>query len=206
MTLHLRYSDSNAEQEVSKFLDKNFYAHYVKNPRRMSSKKEQLSGIDIKFDYKNELELLVDEKAMVHYVNQNLPTFAFEISFCLSSGDDVEGWLFDSKKLTQYYLIAWIWAEKKIGFSEKDITKLEILLIKRQSVLDMLNAHGISREDANGIISEIRKNNQPGYFRKDPNRVFNFFYSKQLLEKPINIIVKKTYLEKLAIAKHIISR
>ncbi|MBK8365378.1 MAG: hypothetical protein IPL24_17420 [Bacteroidetes bacterium] len=75
------------------------------------------------FDLEDEVNLLVDEKAMVHYVNKSLPTFAFEVSFKLATGKEVEGWLLDKSKLTQYYIIVWIWATKDKGFKEKILPK-----------------------------------------------------------------------------------
>ena len=131
MSGSFRKSDSEAEIEVGKFLDNQFYFKYVKNFQRRITYEEQMLGIDVSFDLEDEVNLLVDEKAMVHYVNKSLPTFAFEVSFKLATGKEVEGWLLDKSKLTQYYIIVWIWATKDKGFKEKDITKIELILVKR---------------------------------------------------------------------------
>ena len=82
MAKSLFAADLTAEKEVSKFLDKYFYRTVmVKDFHRYTSKDEQLKGKDVKFTFAKFKEIIVDEKSQGHYVNKDLPTFAFEIQY-----------------------------------------------------------------------------------------------------------------------------
>ena len=76
-----RKRDSKVEKEISSFLDTYFYPKIVNNFNRYSSKEDQLSGKDVSFSYMRLSKLVVDEKAATHYINKNIRTFAFELSF-----------------------------------------------------------------------------------------------------------------------------
>ena len=77
----LRKQDSHAENAVAQFLDQFFYQKYVRNQIRYSDLETQLKGVDVTFDFEEQIQLLVDEKAAAHFVNKNIPTFAFELDF-----------------------------------------------------------------------------------------------------------------------------
>jgi hypothetical protein len=206
MAKTLRQSDSAAEIEIGKFLDKFFYVDHVTNFSRYNDINQQMSGVDVKFDYRNQTNMLVDEKAAAHYVNKDIPTFAFEINFLLNSGQLVDGWFYDGNKLTQYYLLGWIWAKKDKGFTMDDITKLDIMIINRLSIIEYLSQNGLTRENANRISNEIRKKGDFGAYEKSSDKSYYFFYSPQLSEKPVNIIIKKNALLNLSIGRHAITR
>ncbi|MBK6399774.1 MAG: hypothetical protein IPF75_16350 [Bacteroidetes bacterium] len=205
MSGSFRKSDSEAEIEVGKFLDNQFYFKYVKNFQRRITYEEQMLGIDVSFDLEDEVNLLVDEKAMVHYVNKSLPTFAFEVSFKLATGKEVEGWLLDKSKLTQYYIIVWIWATKDKGFKEKDITKIELILVKRDAIIQMLEKFGFNDDKIKKTVIQIRTEKINGACFKDTNLPFYFYHSDKFVESPINIVIKKEKLLQIASAQHIIS-
>lgn len=205
MSGSLRKSDSDAEGEVGKFLDNNFFPKISKNFKRRTSYEEQMQGIDVSFDLDGETNLLVDEKAMVQYVNKGLPTFAFEVSFKSSSGREVGGWLFDKLKLTQYYIIIWIWATQEKGFKESDITKIELILVKRNAIIHMLEKYNLNENKISEIVSKIRLEKITGACFKDSARPLYFFHSDKLIESPINIVIRKEELLKIASGHHIIS-
>ena len=79
-----RKRDSHVEKQVSDFLDCYFCPKIVKNFSRYHDKTNQLNGIDV-FSIDNHKKLIVDEKAASHYINKDIPTFAFELSFLLPS-------------------------------------------------------------------------------------------------------------------------
>jgi hypothetical protein len=120
----------------------------------------------------------------------------------LSSGQLVDGWLFDESKQTQYYLLAWVWANKEKDFSVDDITKLEVLLIDRQKIIALLAKYGVDSARATRGSIKIRTDGIPRDNYKSPTRPFYFYYSPQLAEKPVNIIIHKRTLINLAIARH----
>jgi hypothetical protein len=206
MATSFRKYDSNAEQEVAKFLDENFYKNNVSEFKRFTNKEDQLKGKDVEFSLGDLKNIIIDEKAQIYYVNKNIPTFAFEINFLRVGGILTRGWLFDESKETEYYLLIWITAEKDRNFNATDITKLDCLLVKREAILVFLIIQGLTNEFVNKISSEIREKEIPG---KQQERVYDscyFYYSPHLAEKPINIVIRKEKLKELAIKTFIVEK
>lgn len=85
---------------VAAFLNQYFYPRLMEQRiissfRRESDKWQQLDGIDVEV-MMGDAALLIDEKAATQYTNSNLPTFAFELSQRIKSGEVVDGWLLNS--------------------------------------------------------------------------------------------------------------
>jgi len=200
MTDSLRKADSSDEQEVGKFLDKYFYPKYTCDFIRYGDKGHQLMGIDVMFSYKDLKNILVDEKAATHYINKDIPTFAFEINYINSIGNLNHGWLFDSEKKTQFYLLIWVKAKKDKGILCDDITELECLLIDRVKITEMLKEYNFDAMRAEKVANNIRKNQINGISGKIAGQPFYFYYTNYLAERPINIIIWKAKLKALSIA------
>lgn len=199
MATTLRNMDNAAEMQVSAYLDKNFYPLYTQNFVRYTDRKTQMSGIDVSFDLGSLKDILVDEKALSHYVNRDLPTFAFELSFRSSRGDIIPGWFYDEQKRTEYYLISWIKATKDKGFQASDIMELDTLLVSRSAIQAMLASYGLTKAVAESKASAIRQNSIRGVSEKNLSvRPYYFYYSDQLAELPINLIVRKEILVSVA--------
>ena len=200
----LRTSDNQSETAVSQFLDKYFYPKFVRNFHRNQDRSAQLKGIDVTFDYKGKHHI-VDEKTAAHYVNKNLPTFAFELDFIARNGDLHEGWFFDSSKKTEYYLLSWIWATKERYFSCEDITKLDISLVNRAKIHDMLSSFGFTKQSAVNVSKNLRFNSNFGLSYKS-SKPFWFYYTERLAEKPINIIIRRKVLQELSDLNYSVSK
>ncbi len=192
----LRVQDSKAEYEVSKFLDMYYYPKFFPNIKRVSDKLSQLNGVDIIIDIPEVGKVAVDEKAAVHYVNKGIPTFAFEVNFRLSSGELVDGWFFSKTKLTQYYLLVWVWADKERGFEFEDISRLEVILINRFKIQSELLKYGLSEVSIQEISRSLRENNISGVHLKDFEKPFYYYLTAHLSENPLNIVIKKDFLIK----------
>ena len=203
--MSLRKRDSKIEDEISKFLDDYFYPNVTPDFKRYNSKEEQLQGIDCTFSLTETGVIKVDEKAATHYINKNLPTFAFELSFLLNSGQEVIGWLNDSAKKTEYYLLMWITAKKEWDILKDDITKIEAMLIKRKDIIHYLESESYTFEKLKRANDKIRRNDLSGALGKMQSSDVYFFSTKTLSEKPINIIIKKTRLKKLALNHYFIN-
>ena len=93
-------SDIEQEKILSKYLD-NVYEKKKLKFKRVFDIYLQNQGVDLKI-FVNSDEYLVDEKAQLHYLNLDLPTFTFELSY-LKNSKLKEGWLLDRNKKTQYY-------------------------------------------------------------------------------------------------------
>jgi len=194
----LRRQDSQAELAVAGFLDKHFYFKYASDFQRCQDLSSQLKGIDVVFNYKGN-RFVVDEKAAVHYVNKNLPTFAFELDFIGRDNQLHNGWFYDTSKSTEYYLLSWIWASKTKGFTSEDISKIDLILVNRKSVQEMLLSHGLGKERALRGSKYLRERNLFGVFGKSSSKPFYFYYTQHLAEKPINIIIRKKALQEISV-------
>ena len=203
--MSLRSRDNQSEKAVAQFLDENFYPVMVKNFERFGDTETQLNGIDVRFDLHSDKNLLVDEKAAAHFVNKAIPTFAFELDFIGADGNLKPGWLIDTGKATQYYLLVWIWAAKEIGFSKADIEKLEVLLVSRKSILKIFESYNVNSSRLNRIAEHMRLGEMYGTHFKNGKRPFYFSLTKHLDEKPCNVIIHKRKLVQLGVLHKIVT-
>ena len=203
--------DSANEQLVAQFLDKHFYLPSLfEKVERVSDKNEQLKGKDIivsssRLGLK---EAIIDEKDTAHYVNKNIPTFAFELSF-LVYGVEVEGWLTDIAKETEYYLLLWPFAKLVEPISTppefKEVTKLNYLLVKRTDILKLLLDKGFDRSalmrKAREMRSIVRGNEDNQRIKAIDKDAYGFYfmYTYFLPEKPVNVVIPRRKLEEIAI-------
>jgi len=197
-----RNRDSNVEKEISKFLDYYFYPKTVKDFIRYHDKTNQLLGKDVSFSIENYNQIIVDEKAATHYINKDIPTFAFELSFLLSSHQEVTGWFLDTNKQTEYYLLMWIKAKSNWNIKKEDIQEISATLVSRKKIMDYLETISYDGEKLIRANNKIRSNNLDGALGKSNNSSIYFFSTKKLSEEPINIIIKRKILENLALRNY----
>lgn len=200
----LRALDTTTESEIGKFLDQKFYPIYTFKSQRFTDVETQMKGIDVVFEMDGSLHM-VDEKAASHYINKNLPTFAFEVDF-LVRGEVVDGWFFDEHKSTQYYLLTWVWATKDKHITAEDITSVELFLVERRKLLSLLAQYKLTRETASNISKQIRQSGVSGVSHKIPGIPFYFFFSPYLAEQPVNIVIRKEFLKSIASKTFIINK
>lgn len=221
-----RKQDMGAEQALAKFMDNAFYAKLRDkqgNPVKYERIKDyitQLQGIDIKLEVQGS-KFLIDEKAAFYYSNQMIPTFAFEVdSIQKNSSQPLEGWLFNETLKTEYYMLIWpnvkcvkqegteIWKRKDIdSLQEGDFTIVEAMLIKKAKILEHLAKYNWSRDRIFEYAKKLRSNPTMQDIRQtvsDTND-FYFYFTKKLAEEPINIIMRKEVLRRLATANYFIS-
>lgn len=198
----------SVEREIAMFLDMHLYSdERFTQKDRTDSIEAQMDGSDIIISIPslNLHSIVVDEKAQTQYVNKPLPTFSLELSFLSSSNRIVEGWFIDMKKSTEYYLFQWVHrADKNWDIKSHDIKKLEYALVSRRKILDYLASCGYSIDRLKELDSEIRNTGNYGPHCKTPDKKFYFFFSTQLAEKPINVILRKEVIINLSEMKGII--
>lgn len=212
----LRKKDGKVEQEIAKYLDKYLYSRPpFDSSSRVLNAEEQLRGKDIIFSSKSLGidKAIVDEKSSSHYVNKNIPTFAFELSSLLDNGTEVEGWLTDINKETQYYLLLWPYATVRDTnstaplFYEEDITKVDYVLVKRESVLRFLALKGFDKERLKKAVCYMRENvftseQQDELKKRYKEKVgFYFMITRNLPETPVNVILYRKDIENMALLK-----
>jgi hypothetical protein len=185
------------DKEVVSFLDKEVYPKIGAEIKRYSDIETQMKGVDINFSYGHLSNVAVDEKTLTHYINKDLPTFAFELSF-INKGNVIEGWFTDIGKVTEYYMIIWLWAEKEWNIKCSDITHAQLYLVSRNKVREYLKENGFDTKSLREKALKIREADVEGPLEKGSHNGFYFYYSKQLVEMPINVVVTKAVLKSLA--------
>ena len=195
-------SDLEREQELCILLDR-YYKQYLKHYtfERVSDMPKQLAGIDLIFIHKtNGKKFYIDEKAQLDYINENLPTFAFELSY-EKKGILKEGWLFDTSKKTEFYaLITSIYADDPNTF-----TSCKITLVNRQKLLDLLTERAITLSALKKYI--LPEQDTHGKIKIDElhhrSEGYLFASTKNKAEKPLNLILKLDFLEESGVAKRL---
>ena len=135
---------SNFKQDLAKeqwlypLLD-TYYGHLKHYDfKRVHDITEQRAGIDlILTDRRTKKTYFVDEKAQLDYLNEDLPTFAFEIQYS-KDGTLRPGWLFDSNKKTQFYALATSIYADEVG----KLTSCRLTFVNRHKLLELLEKTG----------------------------------------------------------------
>lgn len=200
--MSVREYDEHCEKIMSDFLLEHFYKQL--NPisiERITDKKRQVKGVDVILNIDDNI-YIIDEKASIRYIN--LKTFALELSFIGRNGNINTGWLLDEKKINNYYLFVWINELKHdLIYSINSIKDVDVALIKKNDILNYLSTIGWDEEKLKIKDNKIR-NNENEYMGNLKNYGCKFSFSKQLIEKPINILLpKETYIKLSEIYKNI---
>ena len=212
-----RTYDMKSERIITDFLKARLYPEICsEQPKWFENKEDQLKGKDCILSFDDQKNKKVDIKCAHDYVvtdisKESLPTFAFELSFCKNQ-EEIQGWLYDTSKETEYYLVSWLWANVKKGFKVDDILKFEGYLIQRQELIKYLYLNNLRPGNASEINKKIRecgidgKHELSEFQEYGLSGSFYFYYSKnRKSEGPINIIIRKDELSKLATKKFTLS-
>ena len=189
-------SDLAKEEILGRFLDKQYLKAGLKT-HRIGGTNLQYKGVDLLLHDENGLDFKVDEKAQLHYLNKDLPTFALEIDY-FKDGAIKPGWLFDSKKITEIYAFVFsihLVAGVDLLTKEAELASCEVVFVNRLRLINELAMLDLDQK----ICSA-----QSAVLRSDAERIkiqhasgFNFQISRQLAEAPVNLVVKRVFLEKI---------
>lgn len=195
-------SDLQKEQQLSVFLD-GIYQKHLKHYyfKRKKDIKRQLEGIDLVFTHKkSQKEYYVDEKAQLDYLNDDLPTFAFELSF-QKRGETKQGWLFDSSKKTNFYaLITAIYSDEPNIF-----TSCKITFVNRHKLISFLESRKITQFTYEQYLEKDNlKHGKIEMVELNPKKEGYLYCSTQnKAEKPINLVLKLDFLTENGLAKRL---
>jgi hypothetical protein len=196
-------TDLSKEKQLAFLLDSYYQKHLKKYAfERISDRKQQLQGIDLVLkDKLANVLYYVDEKAQLDYVNESLPTFAFEL-FYEKEGTKKQGWLFDVSKKTHFYaLVTSIFSDV-----DKVYTSCNITFVNREKLILHLSTLGLSREFFEQLVQN--NSNLHGKFILEklcPKKEGLLYFSTQnKAEKPINLILRLAYLEQIGVAKRLV--
>ncbi|RXI28010.1 hypothetical protein [Aliarcobacter trophiarum] len=198
-------NDLENESRLANFLDNNYYNNkevfsdrFIFN--RCSDMNKQHQGIDIEIkDTKHNKIINIDEKAQLAYINKNLPTFAFELSY-IKDNQYKKGWLFDDKKQTdKYFLLTSI---KEI---DNYFVGARLISVDRYKLISLLESKKLNSEKLKKYDEDFRTNKKYGknmINELSPYEGF-IFYTNTLAEEPVNIVLYLNYLIKEGIGKEI---
>ncbi|NEF96643.1 hypothetical protein [Ligilactobacillus murinus] len=181
----------------------------------VTEKIRQSAGEDMILHMDDGSEVVIDEKSALYYPTprKKINTFAFELKTEINAHEDNQGWLFGKNyKNTDYYLINWItlpdnvedkfWWQKDI-----EIVSVESMLLNKKRIQDFVRDVFSCEDDLFG------KYDDPDYLEEFMNTIdgssysFKEFYkgkgirlmqNLKLPEQPINIVIDKEYLKKIA--------
>lgn len=194
---NLREEDENMVNIVSQFLVENFYKKLTNSFEIVTDKNRQIKGIDSIFIIDG-FEYVCDEKSTVRYINKNLQTFSLELSFIDRNGNLMDGWLVDNHKINNSFLFIYVdEAKQNILSCVEDIKKIEILLIKKEEILKYLENLGWTKEKLLKKAVQVR-NNLEEYCGNIYKNHCKFVCSRQLYEQPVNVLLQRKVLRKLA--------
>lgn len=183
----LREEDIKLSNNIYDFLDKTFYATEVTNFERVNDKTRQVGGIDTIFEIDGK-KYIADEKAAVRW--RNLMTYSLELSFINKKGEVQDGWFIRDDLQNDSYVFVWI--DEKEG---KEY--ISLVVVKKEKILEHLKTLGWTKESLRMKESLIR-NGTPTYMGRKEIDGYKFSFSKQLVEKPINIILPRSVYENLS--------
>ncbi len=172
--------------------------------QRVSDTNMQYRGADLIYSHKGN-DLYIDEKAQLNYLNKDLPTFTFELSY-LKNDTLKQGWLFDEEKITDhYFLITGIFLKGIYLKDYKNFRSCKITSVDRTKLIEHLNRLGLTRAKLEFYDHEIRQNQQYGkHAIEEINPKFgSLFFTEHLSEQPINLQLKLKYLMDAKISKRI---
>ena len=196
-------SDLEKEKKLSILLDK-YYSKYLKNYHfeRIHDSAQQFQGIDVIFKQETSNKIFhIDEKAQLDYINESLPTFAFELLY-LKNKSLRQGWLFDASKTTDFYaLVTSIYEDEPAVF-----TSCQITFVNRNKLIDVLKEKGITQSS---ISKNYKYDSLPHgkiiFEGLNPRTEGYLYHSKNnKAEKPINLILRLNYLLERGIAKNLL--
>ncbi|QCX01900.1 hypothetical protein FGM00_17930 [Aggregatimonas sangjinii] len=186
-------SDLEKEQKLHKLLD-SCYRKGLKNYsfKRIKGHRQQMIGIDLHFTSNRSGQVFsIDEKAQLDYLNENLPTFAFELQY-EKTGILKQGWLFNPHKKTDFYsLITSIYCD------EPDIfTSCKITFVNRRKLIRFLSEKRLSEESLKKYLNASP--NHRGKLEIDQlnarNQGYLYFSRQNKAEKPVNLILRLDFL------------
>jgi len=191
-------SDLEKEKRLAPFLDE-LYTKHLKyySFRREANIVKQREGIDLVFTHKGTKETyFVDEKAQLDYLNEDLPTFAFEL---LYQKREIlrKGWLFDTRKKTQFYaLVTGIYSD-----APNTYTSAKITMVNRQLLLHRLVQLGVSEQKV-ALPNNHGKQVLP---QLNPDEEGYLFLSKKnKAEQPLNLVLRLDFLFMMGVAKRLV--
>ena len=225
--------DLLGEQAINKFLVDFLYEKfkekgYIIDFEVSRELNKQHAGSDTVLILKSGKKIVVDEKAAIHYAKTNLkekamPTFAFEVSY-MYNGQLKEGWLTNPKyNETQRYLLCWLWVQagtNKSRLKYDDIVQIEAMIFEKTDIqeyiinivtadTDIVKFHTVASDKRVSLEEKILQKALDKIDEPVGKETYPKWYltgRNILSEQPLNILLYKNQLEKLAKSHWLVTR
>ena len=188
-------TDKLMEEYFGQWLDEHFYPKLidVNDFKRIDDYTLQKKGVDVIVRIGNE-EFFLDEKTTLHYINKNIPTFAFEL---MNRTSGARGWLHNPDYLTSHYVLCWPNGNLPIN-SKDSFTTSEVMILDRNKLLNYLDSIGLSYDVLLEKIENYSSKVTRTTFKFELVPGINLFFTEWLYEKPVNIVIQKSILASIA--------
>lgn len=209
-----RQSDTRGEKALGLFLDRYFYPRLCMEEnfveaQRIFDVEAQKRGTDILIYNPNGTVMVVDEKAQLHYINEPRPTFAFEVSFYNENTRSIsDGWFISDSNKTDAYLLVWIDSSRTNQINrlvEEDFNEVTTLLIAKKRIIQYLSSLEYSIKLIKVLADKMRTDNKGNVYKLSPD-AFIYYSNNGYDEKPINVVINRETLYKLAYGVYKVSR
>ncbi len=207
-----RQIDMRAEQELAKFLDSHLYGQLLKEGgflsfQRVSDVAVQKRGVDV-IGTAPRATACIDEKAQLHYLNCNRPTFAFELEF-LRRGQPIQGWFLNEGLLTTHYLLLWPNAATTdlTQLTSGHFTQVEGMVIAKGRLKRALDELGLHRDYLAQMAAQLRASGVVGPLDTGHQGIRFYVSDPQVYpEHPVNLVISKRRLSPLAQAHYLVTQ
>jgi len=191
--------DLKKEKQLSLLLDSHYQSklkHY--SFKRIADVNQQHKGIDVIFKHKQKGAIYyIDEKAQLDYINEDLPTFAFEVSY-QKNNVQKQGWLFNQSKKTDFYaLVTAIYSDQPTTY-----TSCKITFVNRPKLLAFLNKRGLNKS---ALLAKAKQHGKQAIAALNEKEEGYLYFSKNnKAEQPINLILRLDFLIKNKLGKRLV--
>jgi hypothetical protein len=160
------------------------------------NKKAQLQGIDFTMysTIKNKT-WNVDLKCQTNkYVNNPTNTFCLELCYTLQD-EAKAGWFIKKDNLTDYYLFAWLQnvevTNGAMVTSIDQINEMDLMFVYKKDIYDYFRQKGFHILDLLKDADKLVQSGKTTMYAHTENSSVKMVYSKNMVEKPVNIILSK---------------
>ncbi len=208
-----RQIDMRGEKALGLFLDEFFYPRLCEiegftRTERVYDADMQKKGCDIYIFNKGGRSIKIDEKAQLHFINDPRDTFVFEISFLQDdSGEVINGWFVSDNNITDCYMLSWIdqaRTDKINRIVAEDFEQITICFITKKKVISYLASCGFTIDKIKSLANKMRVNEMADSYHLSRDAVL--YYSKNIKEQPINIVINRSVLYQLSYGVYCVSR
>jgi len=203
--------DLSNESEFGKFAVQYIYPTIAKYQdfqflSRNEDKNNQMSGADVSA-LENGVNVTIDEKAAMDYMNANLKTFNLELCY-FKRNDFKVGWYLDTSKKSDVYLIITnietntLVSANSLKF--EDIKACEVLYVRKSAVKEYMNSMGYTDDFLHQWNSYYY--NTPEFTYKQFDDGSKILSSKKKAERPLLFLLPITVWKKLASSIYYVHR